>query len=183
MYVKLSRIASFSVENNKNEVYYIRFKLSDFPEWSNMASVFQRTKVLKIKATVQALQNVANNSTSTVPAYVMFPWHKGDFASGNDFNSMLSIDRHKIRKQTQNCTQTYVPSTELNAFVNGKLDGSYTQVQWRPTLNNTAGGGTVEIYGGCVGFQGDDSMEGRKSHFNILLDVWVKMIDQESISG
>lgn len=182
MYCKLTRIASFSVQNDANEVYYVRCKLEDFPEWKNMAAVFERTKVLKMVGRVMPLQNVANNSTSTVPAYVMFPWHKGDFAKANDFNSMLSIDKHKLRRQTQMCSQTYVPSTLLDGYVSGTT-GSYSTVCWRPTINNTQGGGTQLIYGGCVGFQGDSSMEGRQTHFNIIIDLYVKMIEQENLTG
>ncbi|ARO38287.1 capsid [Circovirus sp.] len=180
MFCKLSKIASISVDNQTNHVYYTSVKLSDFDEWANMRAVFQRTKVYKMKVTVQPLQNVANNSTSTVPAYCMIPWHQPPFGPTTNFNAMISIDKHKLRRQTQGCVQTYVP----NVLVMGQYTGSSGEFQttvWRPTVANDYAQSTT-IYGGAIGFQGDDSMEGRKTHFNIKIELYVKMIQQESIS-
>nr|UOI84985.1 capsid protein [Bat associated cyclovirus 2] len=181
MFCKLSKIASISVDNQTNHVYYTSVKLSDFDEWSNMRAVFQRTKIFRMKVTVQPLQNVSNNSTSTVPAYVMIPWHQPPFGPTTNFNAMISIDKHKLRRQTQGCVQTYVPSCLQNARSAGEPSSEFSNILWRPTLANDYAQSTT-IYGGAIGFQGDDSMEGRKTHFNIKIELFVKMIQQESIS-
>lgn len=154
-----------------------------FPEWSNMRAVFQRTKINKIVVRVMPLQNVANNSTSTVPCYVVFPWHNNDVPAKTSFNSMLSVDKHKVRRQTQGVSQSYVPSVQLNTY-NVQAGGSNGTVAWKPTLQHDwSGVEQIRIYGGIIGFQGDDSMEGRKTHFNIFTDVYVEMQEQESISS
>ncbi|AEL87787.1 putative capsid protein [Bat associated cyclovirus 2] len=180
MLCKLSKISSISVDNQTNHVYYTSVKLSDFDEWSNMRAVFQRTKIIKMKVTVMPLQNVANNSTSTVPAYCMIPWHQPPFGPTTNFNGMISIDKHKLRRQTQGCTQSYVPSILQMAKYQGST-GNDCVVVWRPTLSNDFAQETT-IFGGAIGFQGDDSMEGRKTHFNIKIELYVKMVQQESIS-
>ena len=185
--VKLSKVASYTVDQTKNNVWDASFRMSDFPEHESLARNFESLKLLKVRVTVIPLQNVANNSTSVMHQYVMCPWHY-PIAAPATFNAYLSSDKAKLFRGTQIGSQSYVPSMMLVNQLNSKQQPN-VQVQdtivWRPTIRTITTSEPANIspliWTGIIAWQGDPSTGAQKAHFNIKMDVWVKYNNQTNM--
>lgn len=182
---KLTKVSTVNVPNNATSVWACHFALEDFDEFKRLAPNFEACVVRRCRVRVIPLQNVSNNSTSALPSYCIAPWHQAGDAP-KTFNSYLSIDKAKIRRQTQGVSMNFVPSCRVAAYVNsdgsGNATGYYDVTKWRPRfeLSDTPSTSATypRIYTGVIAFQGDSSMEGRNSSFNVIHEVHVVFKNQ-----
>ncbi|WBG01479.1 coat protein [army ant associated cyclovirus 5 170_4] len=180
MYCKFTKVASVTVENNVNSFWGASFLPTDFPEYNNIAKNFELCKFLRIRVRVIPLQNVANNSTSALPCYAMLPWHV-PITYPKEFNFYLSVDKHKIRRQCEKGTQSYIPNLFVETPSGTPAQTSAPdQIVWKPEIryHQNTSREPPRIYGGVIVFQGEQEFEGRKASFNIVTDVWVKFKNQ-----
>ena len=171
MYVKITKCSTVQVPNNTTSTWGTQFKPADLPEYEHLAPNFERVKFLRIKVRVIPMQNVSNSSTSLVPGYCMLPWHNPGGVQ-KDFNTFLSCDRAKIYRQTERGHQSYVPNTLIHAASEGS-GAAYQQMVWKPEIRRTTN--VVDqptIYAGLIAFQGDTTLEGRTSTFNVIQDIY-----------
>lgn len=184
MWCKFTKVATVEVPNDTTSVWEGSFVPDDFPEYTQLAPNFEAIQFYKQRIRVMPLQNVSNNSTSQLPAYTMLPWHKPGPLQKN-FNTYLSVDKAKMFKQTQSGRQTYVCAvlqTSLSKVDSGgnETASNFVTLKWRPRIERgwAAQSKFPRIYTGIIAFQGEQTMTGRKSAFNIVMDVWVKCINQ-----
>ncbi|AFS65278.1 putative capsid protein [Dragonfly associated cyclovirus 5] len=188
MWCKLTKVATVQVKNDSTSVWSGSFYPNDFPEYVSLAPNFEAIQFVKMRMRVMPLQNVSNNSTSQTPAYAMLPWHKGGPLQ-KAFNTYLSVDKCKIYRQTQQGYQSYKCSVLQNAFTKSSSAISEdfslaTVTKWCPRIErpNNMEAKQPQIYTGIVVFQGENTMAGRTTAFNIIQDVWVKCINQSNFS-
>ena len=166
-----------SANNNANSQFNLHCMLNDFAEHTNLAPNFERVKVYKIRVRIYPHQNVSNDSTSTVPLYAIFPYHKDLPSPVTTFANILSIDKCKIRRQTQYNSMTFVPASLYTVF-----GSEWNTLTWRPEFELLSTGSTQKLYTGGVFFEGVDGLpEGKKTTFTIVYDVFVKYKNQRSI--
>ncbi|ADU77000.1 Cap protein [bat associated cyclovirus 5] len=182
MFCKLTKVATITVENNINSVWDGSFVPDDFKEFTSLSKNFEFVRFLKVRITVVPLQNVANNSTSSVPAFAMTPWHYAMDLPKN-FQNYLSMDKSKMSRQTHVMSQTYVPNIGLLTSVldhSGKVAEDVDAIQWRPYVRtvNQNGNSLPRVRCGVVAFQGQSDMAGRTTTFNIKTDVFVRFTGQ-----
>ncbi|ADD62464.1 capsid protein [Cyclovirus Chimp12] len=181
MLTKLTKITTLSVENNINATWSCSFKMGDFTEYGRLAPNFETVKLNKVVVRVQPLQNVANNSTSSVPAYVVVPWHY-NIALPKDFASYLSIDKHKLRTQTVGTSMSFVPNIVTVGVANEGANPTGRNITWKPTLECLGVDINIpRVYCGAIRFQGQPDMEGRKTAFNIITDVYCTFRNQNTM--
>lgn len=184
--VKCTKVSELVIPNNATSTWSLSFVPTDFPEIVGLMKNFETGKFLKQRVRVMPLQNVANNSTSQVPGYCMFPWHVSASPPASKlFTDFMSIDRARYYSQTQKGYMSFVPSLQLINLVGSASESTEVgtikykpEVPWNFSHNRASGGGNPRINAGCLAFQGDASAEGREARFNIIQDVWVLMKNQ-----
>lgn len=181
LFCKLTKVSTFEVNQDVNSVWDGSFVPEDFDEFKSLAKNFEAVKIYRVRLTVFPLQNVSNNSTSSMPSYAMTPWHYG-IDPPKEFRKYLSMDRSKMIRGTSMGTQSYVPNVMSNVLTQDNPPiAQSNMITWRPTLRTNASQETYtlpRIRCGVIAFQGESGMEGRKGYFNIKTDVWVKFIGQ-----
>lgn len=182
--VKLTRFVSITQDISKTTQFSFEITPSDFTEFATLADAFEAVRFTRAKVTVLPQQNVANNSTSLIPAYCMFPWHK-ELPTVATFNGFLSIDRAKCFRGTQVGIQHYVPSTLDSIQTKGAAGYEVQSVQtkYKPTIQISGGASTVVLYTGALGMQAlSDAPENAQAHYNIKIDMWCTFINQTSFN-
>ncbi|ADU77014.1 Cap protein [Cyclovirus NGchicken15/NGA/2009] len=183
LYAKFTRIHTIVVQNELNTTWDCSFQLGQFSEWTRIGSNFEMTKVNKVVVKVIPMQNVSNNSTSSVPSYCIYPWHYG-VPIPKDFGTLLSVDKAKIRPQTVPLTMSFVPNTISPAQNTSSNEFTAPVINWKPTVQwTTTAQDQPLIRCGALGFQGDPSATGRSTRFNIVTNVYVEMRNQSIING
>lgn len=181
--IKCTKISEVNVPSNATSTWSCAFNPSDFPEIVGLYKNFEYAQFLRQRVRVMPLQNVANNSTSQVPGYCIFPWHHNNQPpTSKPFSSFLTIDKAKYRPQTRGVMMNFVPNIDLATEFEGPATLRNDSLQWKPNVAlNSASGLNIRIFGGCIAFQGDSTAEGRTASFNIIQDVWVKFKNQSSL--
>ncbi|WBG01455.1 coat protein [Army ant associated cyclovirus 6] len=152
--------------------------LGEFVEFNELIRQFEYFRPMRIRVRVLPLQNVSNNSTSSVPMYCIFPWHR-PISITDDFGKFLSIDKAKIRRQTSPVTMNFVPSIYTAALATE--NSIYTNdIVYRPKIARSFGDMKYPVlYWGGLAFQGITGMTG-ESNFNIVMDLYVRMYNQST---
>ncbi|AGJ74757.1 capsid protein [Dragonfly associated cyclovirus 7] len=177
---KLTKVSHVQVPNTTTTVWTISFNPKDFAEYLRLGPEFERCKFISVRVRVIPWQNVSNNSTSQVPNYCILPWHRPQAASG-DFEHYMSVDKARLYRQTQRGYMSFVPSTlTFTGDVASAEKKNNYQYLWKPTImwNSEISSLQPKIYCGLIAFQGDPSMEGRNSDFNIVIDCMVRFSNQ-----
>ena len=170
---KLTKISTVRVDVTKVNVYSLSFLPTDFKEFTDLRDSFEMVKFLKVRVRVLPLQNVANNTSSAMPAYCMLPWHRGGPAA-TEFNTYLSVDKAKVFRGTQTGRQSYVPCNLLANSTDTATAVSTDTINWRPTLYiQRSQTNFPRIYTGLIVFQGDGNLTSGNAVYNIIMDVWV----------
>ncbi|ADD62460.1 capsid protein [Cyclovirus PK6197] len=181
--VKLTKIDTVNVDISKINVWSLSYLPTDFSEYNELKKNFEYCVFLKERVTIYPMQNIANNSTSQVPAYLMAPWHRGGPASAT-FNTYLTIDRAKIFRGTQVGSQTYVPSVLIEGLSDsGGGTSSPDMIQFRPKIYiSNSQTRAIRIYNGIIAFQGNGEMTGT-ARYNVKHDVWVVFKKQNTLAS
>lgn len=177
LYCKFTRVSSVSVALDKTSVWNTAIKPGDFAEWTRLYKNFEYSKWLKIRVRVIPLQNIANNSTSAVPCYIMLPYHTIGTPTMTALDRYMSVDRAKIMRMTKAASQSYVPAVRVDVWNTIGGDAHWNKLEWRPTIFHDQGCDTTQITAGLIAFQGETTLKGT-CNFNIIHDVYVKMGNQ-----
>lgn len=186
LFCKLTKISSYTVDPKLNNIWDGSFKMEDFPEFKKIYTNFESVKLYKVRVTVLPMQNVSNNSSSTVTSYCMVPWHY-PIDLPKAYNNYLSSDKARVFRQTAVGTQSYVPNvltcTSYRDMGAAAPFTSFDNIVWRPNLradSSTTDQATLpRVFAGIIAFQGDETVAGEaKPKFNIKMDVWVKFKNQ-----
>lgn len=183
--VKLTRFVSITQDIAKTSQFPFDITLADFPEYPTLSGAFERIKIRRIKVTILPQQNVSNNSTSLMPDYCMFPWHR-ELPTIGSFNTFLSIDRAKLSRGTACTSQMYVPSILVSVETKGAVGYGVMsrETKWRPTLECTNDTEKVIIYSGGMGMQSlSDAPADAKAHYNIRVDCYVTFQNQNTLAS
>ncbi|ARO38305.1 capsid [Circovirus sp.] len=154
----------------------------DFDEFGNLAPNFEAYRFTRCRVRILPQQNVSNNSTSLVPSYCLFPWHR-PMPEATTFNAYLSIDRAKIFRATGVGKMTFVPSV-LNSLATADGKGYTLETKFKPRIElvNNDSAYNVVFYTGGLGFQGiPDGEKGAKAHYNIVIDMWCTFYNQKTL--
>nr|AGJ74753.1 capsid protein [Dragonfly associated cyclovirus 4] len=180
--VKLTRFVSITQNVAKTSQMGLDVRPVDFSEFGKLAGNFEAFRFTRARVRVLPQQNVSNNSSSLMPAYCVFPWHRPLPADSN-FNQFLSIDRSKVFRGTGVGKMSFVPS--IIASVGTSAGGTLTmETKWKPRLElvNDGTANTVVFYTGAIGFQGiPEAPEGAKAHYNIIIDKWGTFYNQKTL--
>lgn len=98
----------------------------------------------------------------------------------------MSIDKAKMRRQTQSVSMNFVPAIWLGTDERqGETVYQQAQIKYKPEIRWYPGASsTIEqptIRCGFIAFQGDGTMEGRHTQFVVKLDAWVMLKNQNYI--
>lgn len=180
--VKLTRFVSITQNVAKTTQMGLDVRPVDFEEFGKLAQNFEAFKFTRCRVRVLPQQNVANNSTSLLPAYCIFPWHR-PLPADSTFNDFMSIDRAKIFRGTGCGKMMFVPS--IIASVGTSAGGTLTmETKWKPRLElvNDGTAYTCVFYTGALGFQGiPDAPADSKAHYNIIIDMWCTFYNQKTL--
>lgn len=184
--VKLTETQLVSGSVTKNELKELHVDLTNFSEFKRLGSNFEYCVPRVVVQTIYPQQNVSNTSTSAVPPYVIFPYHKNIPTSGVGFSDYLSIDKAKLYRGTAVGRMSFVPSIGLlnNFEINGPVTNKYFRTDmFRPKLRcqevDIGSSRLPRLYCGGVCFSGNAELtEGSKSYFMIKTDVYLTFYNQ-----
>lgn len=176
--VKLTRTVQITHELKNFSIYPCHVQLADFAENTNLASNFERVTISKVVCKIFPHQNVANNSTSRLPNYCIFPYHRGIANAGAllNFPTALSIDKAKVYRSTQIGRMSFVPMARLRADPEST---NFTVSKWRPTFDIGRESMDQWLYCGYLAFEHVAELEG-SSYFTMVQDVYVTYKNQRS---
>ncbi|AEL87791.1 putative capsid protein [Bat associated cyclovirus 3] len=180
MHAKLTRVSVETVNHKGTSVWNGAFSPTDFKEFNRLIHNFESCTFRKFVIRVIPWQNVANNSTSSVPLYCIVPWHRPETLSA-DWDAYTSIDRAKIRSQVRPGRQMWVPNICQPGYTAGQENKTFVNSYlWKPVIsrNFTTESTYPTIFGGLVAFQGDPSFEAGMSKFTIIVDAYVTFNNQ-----
>lgn len=179
---KLTKLVTVQHTQSDTQIWSTYVQPKDFPEFLNLAPNFESYRMKKMLVRVIPHQNIANNSTSRVGAYCMFPWHQPPPSGTNNFNAYISCDRAKI----YNCTERGKQMYNMNVLQDMKYDaatGSSERVLWSPRIEIRSDAAyETRHFGGCIAFNAvTNATEGAKAFFDIVTDVWIEFYNQDVI--
>lgn len=173
----------------KNEVKELHVDLTNYDEFKRLGNNFEYCKPRLVVQTVYPQQNVSNTSTSAVPPYVIFPYHKNIPSTGVGFSDFLSIDKAKLYRGTQVGRMAFVPSIGL--LTNFSNNGSeitqkfFTTDLFRPKIRcqdmNNLSSDLPRLYCGGVVFSGNANVSG-KSYFMVKTDIYLTFYNQNILT-
>lgn len=180
--VKLTKVVSLSHAMPTTEIWSTSVRAKDFPEFLNLAPNFESYRFKKMRVRVIPQQSVANNSTSRVGLYCMFPWHQPQPSPDNNFNSFLSVDRCKIYNSVERGHQNY----NMNVLQHMSFDDNNKpseRVLWAPRIEIRSDAAyETRHFSGCIAFNGVASAgEDWKTFYDIVTDVWCDFYNQDTI--
>ncbi|UBR88850.1 putative capsid protein [mongoose-associated cyclovirus Mon-32] len=180
---KLTKTVQVSTNLKTGGFTTCNFQLNDFAEFTNLASNFERVRVVRCRVRVLPHQNVANNSTSENLNYAIVPYH-GPITSGQlpNFPTSLSIDRAKVYRMTQRGYMNFVPAIRYSVDSDG---GNQTLgIKWRPELYISTAASKEILYTGFINYEGATYInENYASHFTVIMDVFVRFKNQRGFIG
>lgn len=188
--VKLTETQLVKADVAKNEVKELHVDLTNFDEFKRLGSNFEYCQPRLVVQTIIPQQNVSNTSTSAVPPYVMFPYHKNIPSSGVGFSDFLSMDKAKLYRGTQVGRMAYVPSIGLLNNIDQPVGGGdwtkhFRTDLFRPKLRcQDMNGGSIDlprIYCGGAVFAGNASITG-ESYFFVKTDVYLTFYNQNTLA-
>lgn len=187
MYAKLTKITTLAVPNSSTSSWGGSFLPNDFHEFQELIKQFERCKFYKVVIRVIPQQNISNNSTSRVPQYCILPWHR-PVEAPKSFNDVISVDRAKIRRQTQGVKMSFVPNCMYEAGGTEyppNVTKAFVSYIWKPEIYRiqTPTNQPVypRIYCGFIAFQGEATLTST-SYFDIITDVYCIFKNQSVIS-
>ncbi|AGC84156.1 putative capsid protein [Cyclovirus roach] len=178
MYCKLTRTIQYTHTNSALGLQSMQVRPSDFSEFTNQASNWERVKIYKLRVRVYPQQNVANNTTSRIPNYAMVPYHRPTDTLTTTFPACLSIDRAKVYRGTSFGQMNYVPLARIGVQTAGS--GSVFKLireDWKPLVQIGSDATDVNLYTGFIAFEGVEGLTG-SSYYTIVQDLYVKFIQQ-----
>ncbi|ADD62474.1 capsid protein [Human associated cyclovirus 7] len=192
--VKLTETQLVQANVTKNELKELHIDLANFTEFNRLQDSFEYFVPRLVVHTIIPQQNVSNTSTSAVPPYCMFPYHKNIPSTGVGWTDYLSVDKAKLYRGTQVGRMAFVPSigmlnnVEINCVGSDcKLNKFYRQDIFRPKLrcpdsNAPEASQLPRLFCGGVCFAGNSFLkESDKSYFMIKTDVYLTLYNQNTL--
>ncbi len=188
--VKLTETTLSEGNTNKNELKPLHVELGNFTEFVKLASNFEYFVPRLVVVTVYPQQNVSNNSTSAMPGYVLFPYHKPIPETNIGFSDFLSVDKAKYIRGTAVGRMAFRPC--INTLTNVEYTNppivykGYRNQVWKPKVrcpDNNDQGNPPTLYTGGVVFGGNANIPEGKGYFMIKTDVYLTFYNQNVLQS
>ncbi|ADI48252.1 putative Cap [Bat cyclovirus GF-4c] len=187
LYCKLTRTVTRKIDlriatgsPNQIEIQELRINLNNFAEHINLASNFEKIKILKQVVSVIPCQNVSNSTTSIQLHYAIVPYKKESPALSTPFPAILSVDKAKMISNTRRASMALVPAAHLHS--SGQTSDDMNKLVYKPEFSIPATGVSATIYSGFVAFErnSDEVFENKQAWFVVKQDIYVKYSVQRS---